>query len=561
VAQAKPIIMTLAQTPSRRTWLALSALTVLVSACGSSATVTLVPPPATRPAPAAAVSPAPAGTSDPYTLFAQNLKAAVEGNDEAALRSLVGLPWYAGRYKADITEYKNVADAVAGFRAIRTRITIAVDLNAAGTQPAGTQKPGERIVVARVQPGNGSEEPAFLYAGRMGGEWRWVAFITGMPAEMVSILPTVAPAVNLPGNATAMPAAGAVSTGLPSPSVPGGSADLVFARRGSILIHDMGDNHDAVLLDRPQVSQWDWSHDGTRAAFIMGGPQQFQIWRVSRDGSSLQALSENGRYSNPRWSPDGTLILYGYNASGATNKDEIWLMASDGSNKHKLADGFEAAWAPDGQRIAFASVPSSTVGPVGSSLPARNGIHIINVFGKNEWTPIATNTASPKFTPLEWQMSQARLVDAPQWSPDGNEITLRVQDGHGAYVTTNATTGGFGKFVALYFDGAARGFSYSPNGKHITVGTGGQSGFETIGIFLRGELGKDGISGTPFRTLGKVPKLAGDVPQSVTGFVWSPDGTQIAYALDKGGVWVMDIGAGSSVQLSADGAGPLFWLP
>ena len=27
---------------------------------------------------------------------------------------------------------------------------------------------------------------------------------------------------------------------------------------------------------------------------------------------------------------------------------------------------------------------------------------------------------------------------------------------------------------------------------------------------------------------------------------FSPDGTQIAYALDKGGVWVMDIGAGSS---------------
>ena len=174
-----------------RACLALLALGLLVSACGAGAPAVLIPGPLTPAAiPVAAASAAPAETPDPYTSFVQNLKAAVENNDEAALRSLVGIPWYAGRYKADITEYKNLADAVAGFRAIRTRNTIAVDLNTAGTQPAGTQKLGERIVVARVQLGNGSDEPAFLYASLTNGAWRWVAFMTGIPGEQVSALPT-----------------------------------------------------------------------------------------------------------------------------------------------------------------------------------------------------------------------------------------------------------------------------------------------------------------------------------------------------------------------------------
>ena len=548
------------RTAALRASLALLALGLLSSACGAGAPAVLIPGPVTPAAIAvAAASAAPVGTIDPYTAFVQNLKAAVENNDEGALRSLVGIPWYAGRYKADITEYRSIADAVAGFRTIRTRITIGVDLHAAGTQPAGLQKFGERIVVARVQIGNGSDEPAFLYASLTNGAWRWVAFMTGIPGEQVSALPTTAPTTTLPGSVAGTPVAGTAATPAAVTTSSAANAQLVFARRGSMLIHDLGDNRDALLIDRAQATQWDWNNDGQHAVFMMGGPQQFQIWQVNRDGSALKTLTENGRYSNPHWSPDGSLILYGFNTSAG--KDEVWLMNADGSNKHKLADGFDAAWAPEGQRIAFASNAGSTVGPAGHTLPARNGIHIINLFGKNEWAPITTDTTSPKFTPLEWQMNQARLVDAPQWSPDGNEITLRVHEGHGAYVTTNATTGGFGKFIALYFDGAARGFSYSPDGKYITVGGGGQSGVDTIAIYRRSELGKDGVSGSPIRTLGKVPKQGGDVPQTVTAFAWSPDSTRIAYAVDKGGVWVTGLADGGNAQLNADGTGPLFWLP
>ena len=157
-------------------------------------------------------------------------------------------------------------------------------------------------------------------------------------------------------------------------------------------------------------------------------------------------------------------------------------------------------------------------------------------------------------------VEQARLLDQPQWSPDGSELTLRVQDGHGAYATTNATTGGFGKFIAVYFDGMARGFSYSPDGKYITVGGGGQSGAETIDVYRRGDLGTDGVTGTPLRVLGRLPQ-AGETPQTVSTFAWSPDSTRLAYTLDQGGVWLMGVADGAGVQVNAQGAGPLFWLP
>ena len=136
-----------------------------------------------------------------------------------------------------------------------------------------------------------------------------------------------------------------------------------------------------------------------------------------------------------------------------------------------------------------------------------------------------------------------------------------MQDGHGAYVTTNATTGGLGKFIAVFFDGAARGFSYSPDGKYFTVGGGGQSGAQTIDVYRRGDAGTDGVTGTPLRTLGRVPQQAGDTPQSVSTFAWSPDSTRIAYALDPGGVWLMGVADGAGAQVNAQATGPLFWLP
>ncbi|NQT81044.1 MAG: PD40 domain-containing protein [Candidatus Aminicenantes bacterium] len=52
----------------------------------------------------------------------------------------------------------------------------------------------------------------------------------------------------------------------------------------------------------------------------------------------------------PRWSPDGTQILY---TAINRNNFEIWKMNSDGSNKEFIVKGMYGFWSPDGKRIAY----------------------------------------------------------------------------------------------------------------------------------------------------------------------------------------------------------------
>jgi len=352
----------------------------------------------------------------------------------------------------------------------------------------------------------------------------------------------------------------------------------VFARAGSVVLRDLATGAESPIADTADASQWDWLRDGTRAVFARGTGAAGEIWSYTRGSAALKRLTtDNVADGAPQWSPDGTTIVYEHNTvldagSGFKIKGEIWAMNADGSNKRKFADGFDPAWSPDGTRIAFASNPSAVHGDPALWLShARNEIRIMNAQGRNAWSPLGTATASGKFTPLEWQMSGARLVDAPQWSPDSKELTVRVHAAHGAYVTTNATSGGFGRFIALFYSDVATGFSYSPDNRTMALSTGGLSGYRTLGIFRRAELGADGI-GAPARTLGLVPRQPADVPQSVSGYAWSSDGTRIAYALvthatdparppTPAGIWVMDIAGGAAQAVVGDGGEVLAWLP
>src|SRR5215217_5137276 len=60
-------------------------------------------------------------------------------------------------------------------------------------------------------------------------------------------------------------------------------------------------------------------------------------------------------YGSPDWSPEGSKIAY------VANSGQIWTMnASDGSNKTRIAYGFQPSWSPDGTKLAFAYPVYST---------------------------------------------------------------------------------------------------------------------------------------------------------------------------------------------------------
>jgi Tol biopolymer transport system component len=137
------------------------------------------------------------------------------------------------------------------------------------------------------------------------------------------------------------------------------------------------------------------------------------------DGSDVTDLTstyldpaENNQ-GGPVWSPDGTQIAFWNDSNDASAG--IYLMNSNGTAIHRIADGGSPSWSPDGESIAFAAA-------------AGEGNDIYSV-----------STDGSRLT----RLTHTSAVEAfPTWSPDGSQIAyieytaveqLWVMDADGAH--------------------------------------------------------------------------------------------------------------------------------
>lgn len=106
-----------------------------------------------------------------------------------------------------------------------------------------------------------------------------------------------------------------------------------------------------------------------RFADLMSDKRDSNLWIINADGTEDRALT-TGAYSDssPRWSPDGTRILYVSNHDG---KAELYVRWMDTGQTAKLTDlqypPENPVWSPDGKEIAFSSlvpVPGPQIGPL-----------------------------------------------------------------------------------------------------------------------------------------------------------------------------------------------------
>lgn len=169
---------------------------------------------------------------------------------------------------------------------------------------------------------------------------------------------------------------GAVLTILMSLSTPNANqvphiqAKIVYSGEDSMYIRTLDEDSARTRLDVPGDNPR-WSPDGTKIVFDYSPDGvSSDIYVANADGTGLRQLTDNPAIDlGPVWSPDGTQIVFlswrdtNYNIEGFeswrdTNVN-IYVMDADGSHQVRLTGHPEGdqrpVWSPDGSQIAFQS--------------------------------------------------------------------------------------------------------------------------------------------------------------------------------------------------------------
>jgi Tol biopolymer transport system component len=131
------------------------------------------------------------------------------------------------------------------------------------------------------------------------------------------------------------------------------------------------------------------------------------IWKLSLESGAVQKLTNNTDFNtNPRWSPDGSSILY--LSTGSDGLTSLWMMDSHGHAPTRLTDTQHIqhpSWSPDGKKIIFSSNPKNS-----------------------ECIDICSYSLDSKLT--EVLFTRPGIETEPSFSPDGKKIIFAAMDPH-----------------------------------------------------------------------------------------------------------------------------------
>ncbi len=168
-----------------------------------------------------------------------------------------------------------------------------------------------------------------------------------------------------------------------------------------------------------------WSPDGERIAFVTDPMNDPAIHAMKLDGSRRERLAD-GNW--PTWSPNGKTVCFTVYPDGA---EQLALMNANGSGRRFLTGGprsptpnSEAAWSPDGGRIAFVSgKDDEDVHVVDADGSGRKRL-TDDVPGNDHWPP----TWSPDSTRIAFTADGPRGGDLYAINADGSGLTRLTDD-------------------------------------------------------------------------------------------------------------------------------------
>jgi Tol biopolymer transport system component len=130
--------------------------------------------------------------------------------------------------------------------------------------------------------------------------------------------------------------------------------------------------------------------------------------------TELDSTRTSAPIAGPRWSPDGTRILY--SASGKFNGDNVvYVVDIGGGSLHRVNPSAlparSAGWSPDGNLIVFSSFDDRTVGVPGDG---EHAALVRDIY-----------TIRPDGTGLQ-QLTTDGVSRGGSWTPDGRILFVRV---------------------------------------------------------------------------------------------------------------------------------------
>ena len=212
--------------------------------------------------------------------------------------------------------------------------------------------------------------------------------------------------------------------------------------QGLQLVRPDGRDHHLLLLGAP--AGWaDWSPDGQRLAVATEHADGTgEIWILNADGTEAKQLiacsgAPCAYLGGPAWSPDGNQIAFQrvLSAPAPGNEiDRIEVMDVATGATHIVAEppvaGAEMAefvnprWSPDGTQIVF-TVMSYPTPPTDENI-LGSAIAIVNADGSEADAPRILN-------------DRALFYSYPDWSPDGERIVFNTYPLGSFQDTTKAT--------------------------------------------------------------------------------------------------------------------------
>lgn len=348
--------------------------------------------------------------------------------------------------------------------------------------------------------------------------------------------------------------------------------ELVFDLQGA-LYKMPADGGEARQIIDPfyDARQPSWSPDGRQLAFQSNHGGHLRIWVAGANGEDPHPLSTDAfDEREPAWSPDGRSIAFTSTRSG---KFDIWARTLSDGSLRRLSPGpggnSRASWSLDGTEVAYLSDRGDS-----------SGVYVANLAGEERKAAGIRFPGGPNIAP----------AGVPTWTPDGKDLL---------YVTFESARARLMRGNDVFLEGedfhpfrvqwlSEREFLYTADGKikrrSLDGGAARVIPFRaTLAVrkaqyrrrqhdllpdrprqvhgVQRAVLSPDGrqIAFTALGALWVMPldgeprRLTQEGPFVVVDPAWSPDGTRIAYATDRGGsldIWVLDAGSGSTTRIT-----------